>query len=90
MRTADPSADGRRSAKIFAIVELLSAGDISFRPLPPGDTLSKMQQSVSEPTNFQEKKSFAEKFSNGTAERAAVEKNLRNPNTSERAQKLTA
>jgi len=38
-RCADPSADGRRSAAIFATVELPSAGgDISFRR-PRGDTL---------------------------------------------------
>ena len=38
MRTADPSADGRRSAAIFASVELPSAGVISSRR-PRGDTL---------------------------------------------------
>jgi len=38
VRTADPSADGRRSAAIFASVELPSAGVISSRR-PRGDTL---------------------------------------------------
>jgi len=38
VRTADPSADGRRSAAIFATVELPSTGGISSRS-PRGDTL---------------------------------------------------
>ena len=37
MRTADPSADGRRSAAIFATVKLPSAG--AYRLTSPGDTL---------------------------------------------------
>jgi len=35
VRTADPSADGRRSAAIFATVELPSAGGAIVSP-PPG------------------------------------------------------
>ena len=36
MPTADPSADGCRSAAIFATVELPSAGSTSSRRLSPG------------------------------------------------------
>ena len=36
MRTADPSADGRRSAAIFAAVEVPSAGCIPDRLAAPG------------------------------------------------------
>ena len=42
MRTADPSADGRRSAAIFATVELPSAGGGAYRlaaPAEVGETL---------------------------------------------------
>jgi len=90
MRTADPSADGRRSAKIFAIVELLSAGDISFRPLPPGRYLVKNAAECIGTDKLSREKIFRRKVFEWNCGKSGSGKNLRNPNTSERAQKLTA